>query len=634
MKLVKSSGQLIIRKIVALFGLLILVIIINAVYSMIHENRNLNRQIAANLNSKLEIAASVQRNELEKLRMISVSIKEQSGKFADYLDYDNVVPITMILKNITHLYPEDIDFIFLFDEYEELLTSNITGTDIEDTEVYHTLIKNPQERTGIEELSPGIFQEQLAELEPLSGSGNILCFKALSQILHDTGDIYCYVVVIKLINDNKKLIQKMTETSRAAATYYDKDGNSVISGFSSLNVPCPSDGTLVYQGKSFFTAEKEIRNYAGEPVGKLLIAIDKKPFSDSKKRLLLSRILPFFASTGISVLLFLLLKVRVFNKIGQLIRVQRMVADGSGHLGIRLKLPENKDWHSLDEVEQMGADFNLMMDKLEETHTKVQEANRYIMESLGYAKRIQSSILPNPEEVRQFLPDSFVIWMPRDVVGGDIFLIEQVPAGFLAAVIDCTGHGVPGAFLTMIASSALRRIIRDEACHEPVQILKRLNFIVKTTLRQDTEYGLSDDGMDVALCVVNSEERMLNFAGAGLSLFYSRGRKIHRIKGDRQSIGYKQSKRTDIHFDFTPHAIPLQEGMRFYMASDGFEDQMGLDEQGQKLKRFGKRRFAELLREISELPFETQQDKLVEVFETHKGDEKSQDDVTVVGFGF
>jgi serine phosphatase RsbU (regulator of sigma subunit) len=630
----KSSGQPIIRKIVALFGLLILVIIINAVHSMIHESRNLNRQIASNLNNKLEIAASVQRNELDKLRMISISIKEQSGKFADYLDYDDIVPITMILKNIAHLYPEDIDFILLFDEYEELLTSNITGTDIEAPEQYHSLIEDSRERTGIEELSPDIFQEQFAELKPLSDRGQILCFKSLSHILHDTGDIYCYVVVIKLINDNKHLIQKMKETSRSTVTYYDRNRIPVISGFSSLNVPYPEENTLTCQGKSFFTAQKDLLCYTGESLGKLVVAIDKKPFSDSKKNLLLSRFLPFFASTGISILLFLLLKVRVFNKIRQLIQVQRMVAEGRGDLGIRLKLPENRDGHRLDEVEQMGADFNLMMDKLEETHTKVREANQYIMESLDYAKRIQSSMLTNPDEVRRFLPDSFVIWIPRDVVSGDIFLIEPVAGSFLVAVIDCTGHGVPGAFLTMIASSALRRIIREEDCHEPVQILKRLNFIVKTTLRQDTEYGLSDDGMDAAICVINIEERILNFAGAGLSLFYSQDSEIHRIKGDRQSLGYKQSKRSDIHFNFTPHSLSVKQGMGFYMASDGFEDQMGLDEQGKKLKRFGKRRLTELLKEISGLPFEKQRDKIIEVFETHKGDEKSQDDVTVVGFGF
>jgi len=634
MRFAKSSGQTIIRKIIALFGLLIAVIIINAVYSMINESRNITLQLSANLSNKLEIATSVQHNELDKLRMISVSIKEQSRQFSDYLDYDNVVPITMILRNITYLYPENIDFIFLFDEDKEFLTSNITGGDIENSEQYKPLISDTRERAGIEELSLNIFQKEFAELKPVSVSGEILCFKSLLHILHDTGDIYCYLVVIKLINGNEQLIKKMTEISGATVVYYDRNGKAALSGIHDLNVPCPVNNSITYHGKTFFAEQKNILTYSGECVGKLVVAIDKEPSADLKKRLLLSRLLPFFASTVISVLLFLLLKVRVFDKIAQLIQVQRMVADGKGDLSIRLKIPDKTDKKHLDEVEQMMIDFNLMMEKLEQTHADVRKANEHIMESLEYAKKIQSSMLPNPDEVRRFLPDSFVIWMPRDVVSGDIFLIEPVQAGFLVAVIDCTGHGVPGAFLTMIASSVMRRIIGEEKCQEPVQILKRLNFMVKAALRQDTEYAVSDDGMDVALCVVNCEERVLHFAGARLPLFYTENGNINIIKGDRNNIGYKQSKRSDIDFDFTHHIIPVKKGMCFYMATDGFEDQIGSDEQNCELKRLGKKRFTELLEENSGLSFENRRERLLEVFEAYRRGNVRQDDVTVVGFGF
>ncbi len=634
MRFAKSSGQTIIRKIIALFGLLIVVIIINAVYSMVHESRNITLQLSANLSNKLEIAASVQHNELDKLRMISVSIKEQSRQFSDYLDYDNVVPITMILRNITYLYPENIDFIFLFNEDKEFLTSNITGGDIENSEQYKPLISDTRERAGIEELSLNIFQKEFAELKPISGSGEILCFKSLLHILHDTGDIYCYLVVIKLINGNERLIKKMTEISGAAVVYYDRNGKAALSGFYDLNVPYPVNNSITYHGKMFFSEQKDILTYSGECVGKLVVTIDKEPFTDLKRGLLLSRLLPFFASTVISVLLFLLLKVRVFDKIAQLIQIQRMVADGKGDLSIRLKIPDKTDRKHLDEVELMMIDFNLMMEKLEQTHADVRKANQHIMESLEYAKKIQSSMLPNPDEVKRFLPDSFVIWMPRDVVSGDIFLIEPVTVGFLVAVIDCTGHGVPGTFLTMIASSAMRRIIGEEKYHEPVQILKRLNFMVKAALRQDTEYAVSDDGMDVALCVVNCEEKILHFAGARLPLFYTENGNINIIKGDRHNIGYKQSKRSDIDFDFTHHIIPVKKGMCFYMATDGFEDQIGSDEQNRELKRFGKKRFTELLVDNSRIPFENRRERLLEVFDAYRRGNERQDDVTVVGFGF
>ncbi len=140
--------------------------------------------------------------------------------------------------------------------------------------------------------------------------------------------------------------------------------------------------------------------------------------------------------------------------------------------------------------------------------------------------------------------------------------------------------------------------------------------------------------MDVALCVVNYKERILHFSGARLPLFYSQNGEIKVIKGDKQSIGYKHSRRSDIHFDFTHHTLPVRKGVCFYMASDGFEDQMGPDEHGRKLRRLGRKRFAALLRENSGLPFKNQRDKLLEVFEVHRKGSDRQDDVTVMGFRF
>jgi len=641
--IMRTSGQTIIRKIILLFGVLILVIIVNAVSSAFHESRNESRNVSESLNNKLDIAAAVQNYETEKLRIISVSVKEQSGKFSDFLDYDNVVPITMMLKNITYLYPDDIDFIFLFDEDRELITSNIAGTESEEPDRYKTLIADTRERAGIEELSSDIFQGPLAQFKPVSDRKHILCFKSLLHILHDTGDIYCYVAVIKLINNNKKLIRKMAEMTGAEVIYYDTGGQPVLSTFPDLNMPYPPEITMSYQENSFFIRQKDILNYAGQPVGKLMVALDQKPFSDHRKQILLNRLLPFFTSVGISLLLFFLLKVRVFNKISQLIEVQRLVAEGKGDLSVRLNIPPEKtNTGHLDEVERMGMDFNLMMDKLEQTHrqlslalTEVRAANNHIMGSLEYAKRIQNSMLPNPDEVRRLIPRSFVIWMPRDIVSGDIFFIEAVSEGFAAAVIDCTGHGVPGAFLTMIASSALRRIIRDEQCSDPALVLKRLNSIMKAALHQDTAYAVSDDGLDAALCMVNTEEKILTFSGAKLPLFYSEKGKMNLIKGDKQSIGYKQSKRSDIRFDFSNHTIRIREGMSFYIASDGFGDQLGPDKESYLgLKRLGSRRFAAMLGEIGNLSFEAQRDRLIEMFELHKGNTQRQDDVTVIGMGF
>jgi serine phosphatase RsbU (regulator of sigma subunit) len=262
---------------------------------------------------------------------------------------------------------------------------------------------------------------------------------------------------------------------------------------------------------------------------------------------------------------------------------------------------------------------------LNDTLNEVEAANQKIMESIQYAQMIQTSLLPNLKEVRTYLPSSFFIWMPRDIVGGDIFYTESFKKGFVVAVIDCTGHGVPGAFMTMIASSALRRVIHDEGFYIPGEILKRLNFIVKTSLQQDTEYALSDDGLDAAICFVEIATKTLIFSGARVPLVYIHNEKLSTVKGDRQSIGYKKS---DLGFNFTNHKIAIEKGMCFYIATDGFADQLG----EQTARRFGTGRYKELLRENAAKPFQKQKEILLEAFNEHKGMAERQDDITIVGF--
>lgn len=265
--------------------------------------------------------------------------------------------------------------------------------------------------------------------------------------------------------------------------------------------------------------------------------------------------------------------------------------------------------------------------KAETEREAAESANKKVMDSIRYAQMIQSSLLPNPDNIRNFLTDSFFIWMPRDIVGGDFIFTDYFEDGFIIAVVDCTGHGVPGAFMTMIASFGLRKIIRDEGWRDPAQILKRLNFFVQTTLQQDTDYALSDDGLDAAICFVKSDEAMMTFAGAKLPVIYVCEKQLTLVKGDGQSVGYKKS---DLRFNFTNHRIDIRRGMCFYMFSDGYVDQLGEKTD----RRFGTRRFKNLLQENAHLPFEMQRKILLQAFKEYKGRNEIQDDVTVLGFGF
>ncbi len=287
---------------------------------------------------------------------------------------------------------------------------------------------------------------------------------------------------------------------------------------------------------------------------------------------------------------------------------------------------------SHQELKKINESLNIEVRERKQAEKAVRKANQEITDSIQYAQMIQAALLPNPDLIKKYLPESFFIYMPKDLVGGDIFFTECFKDGCIIALTDCTGHGVPGAFMTMIVFSALKRIITDEKCREPVQILKRLNFIVKTTLHQDTEYAVSDDGLDAAVCFVKPEEGILNFAGAKLPLFCTFDGDVAMIKGDRQSLGYKRS---DLNFDFTPHTIRIQKGMNFYMASDGFEDQMGERKNFSgyfKISRFGRKEFITLLGKISRFPFEQQKQHILDAFCSYKGKLERQDDMTIVGF--
>jgi serine phosphatase RsbU (regulator of sigma subunit) len=238
---------------------------------------------------------------------------------------------------------------------------------------------------------------------------------------------------------------------------------------------------------------------------------------------------------------------------------------------------------------------------------------------------IQGSLLPDNDRLRAQLPNSLFIWVPKDIVGGDIYFTEVLEHGYLIAIVDCTGHGVPGAFMTMIASSNLKKIVTDDGCHDPAEILKRLNQAVKSTLTTNSEHELFDVGMDAAVCLVKPQERVVEFAGAHLPLYCVENGEVTIIKGGRRSIGYKDSPAD---MSFTSVTVPMSDQSSFYLATDGFLDQTGGDDG----LPFGNRRFGALLRSICKSSTSVQRQALLQTFNTHLGDKERLDDITVVGF--
>ncbi len=252
---------------------------------------------------------------------------------------------------------------------------------------------------------------------------------------------------------------------------------------------------------------------------------------------------------------------------------------------------------------------------VEVSNNEILEINDKLNDSIRYGSLIQRSLIKDENKIQEFLPNFFVLWMPKDQVGGDIYLAEKLDNAIFLSVIDCTGHGVPGAFLTMIASTVMRRIIKEEKLTNPALILKQLNYAVKKNLKLDTGDSLSNEGMDAAACLILPDEGKLIYAGARIPLICIFNNDIIIKKADKRSIGYKESRRSDINYNFKNHEIIIEKGMSFYLATDGFADQFG----GKNSKKLGTKQFHEILRNISTEPFDKRKEMLIDVFDKHKG---------------
>lgn len=262
--------------------------------------------------------------------------------------------------------------------------------------------------------------------------------------------------------------------------------------------------------------------------------------------------------------------------------------------------------------------------ELEETHQALEGYNQRMIDSLHYAEMIQRSLLPGMDRMKTESPESLTIWMPKDIVGGDIFYTCTYPGKTIIALMDCTGHGVPGAFLTLIAYTEIRKIILDQKCYDPADILKRLNRTMKNVLHKNSG-DKTNDGLDAAIIDVDHETFSLRYAGAHIPLFYVEDGCLVEIKADKQSIGYNDS---DVNFTFTCNTIQLSKGTCVYLKTDGFTDQLG----GPKRLRFGTRRFKQLVTDIHARPFANQRPEFVQALLTYKGDIEQLDDITVIGF--
>ncbi|MBD3636659.1 MAG: GAF domain-containing protein [Crocinitomicaceae bacterium] len=261
---------------------------------------------------------------------------------------------------------------------------------------------------------------------------------------------------------------------------------------------------------------------------------------------------------------------------------------------------------------------------LELSHQKeiIEEKNKHITDSIRYAKRIQDATLPSIDLVRSYLKDSFVLFKPKDIVSGDFYWVEQVDDTILFAVVDCTGHGVPGAFLSLIGHNSLNQIVNELGIMKPSEILFELDKIVFKTLQNNLEHTNIKDGMDMAICSLNLNTKHLEFAGAYNPLYLIRDNELTEVKGDKLAIGSGE-----VQNQYKNSGIQLQEGDRIYLFSDGYADQFG----GPKGKKFKYSQFKDLLLKVHQKPMMEQHKLLNHYIEAWQGDLEQLDDVCVIG---
>ncbi len=257
-------------------------------------------------------------------------------------------------------------------------------------------------------------------------------------------------------------------------------------------------------------------------------------------------------------------------------------------------------------------------------NAELAEKNKDITDSIRYAKRIQEAILPNNYTIRTCLPDAFIFSKPKDIVSGDFYWIDKKGDNVYFAAVDCTGHGVPGAFMSIIGYDILNQALSESPKSTPAELLDKLNKGVSERLNQTADETKLRDGMDIALCMINFKKMELHFAGAYNPLFIVRGKELLETKPDSIAIG--SYTRNNIE-NYTNHQIPLQKGDTVYIFSDGYADQFG----GAEGKKFKINQFKSMLIRLNGVPMEKQKELIEKSIEDWRGPLQQVDDMLVIG---
>lgn len=305
--------------------------------------------------------------------------------------------------------------------------------------------------------------------------------------------------------------------------------------------------------------------------------------------------------------------------------------DEVGRLAKRLAKSSQVLMKKLEEQQETNIKLEEQKDEIEIQKTLLENVNKQVADSIHYAKRIQNSILPNLNSISKVVKDVFVIYKPKDIVSGDFYWFERIRQGrneyLVIACADCTGHGVPGAIMSIMGSNQLTNIIYYQNYLDPNKILARMDKLIKMELQQRDEEVHSRDGMEIGICVINLDDLKMEFSGAGIPLHIVRNGEIDSYKSAKVMIGGIEGDEREASALLRKEEIQLEPKDRLYLASDGFQDQFG----GPNDKKFMVRNLKNLIVESSDKTLAEQQKLLTESFENWKKDSHQTDDVLVMG---
>jgi serine phosphatase RsbU (regulator of sigma subunit) len=289
---------------------------------------------------------------------------------------------------------------------------------------------------------------------------------------------------------------------------------------------------------------------------------------------------------------------------------------------------KNRANHALNQqniaIQEQKEEIEAQKEELAEKGNSLADKNQQITDSITYAKQIQDSLLPQLPTIKEVLPDSFIFFRPRDIVSGDFYWFTQIEDKIAFALVDCTGHGVPGAFMTVLANSLLNQIVIETGITSPDLIVSLLDQKIQQNLHQQQLENANTDGLDIALVMLDNKRKKLEYTGAKIPLYIYRNDKIEVIKADRFTVGSTQQENKA----FSKKEIEYEAGNIIYLSSDGYQDQFG----GPKNKKFMKRNFRKLLQKVGDLSMKDQKDQLEETFINWRASNSQTDDILVIGF--